>query len=653
MRSVAWLALSVLGCRPGASDDTGPPTIPDPEADTDTDSDADTDADTDTDADSDSDSDADADSDTDTGSASVCPDDPQEPNDTLGTALDATEGVDRVVCAGAPDFWRVDVAPYETLHVTADFVYANGDIDLYLWDEAGIERTFSFSGTDHEALSYQIGGQPESLLVEVRLRTGSDNTYTWGSSTTACNTGVDEPNDTLDDATPLSGTLVDRTYLAGEVDLYRVEVGADELLTVVVSEEHVGGDLDLTLAAEDGLVLAFATSVAPTETVRWVNDTGSPTPVFVQVEQWVGSAGNCFEYDITSTLEPHVCPIDPWEDNDLLALATPVPGAVTEATATLHDDDFFEDVAPPGRFTSWEVLADPAIEVELELFDGNGDRLERGNPSAVFNDGTTDLVVVPAVTLASGICGDYTLVRSDATPTCAPDAHEPDDTPGTAGTAVDGSWVLDPGDPDHFVVPVAPGHRAVVVGTVPLEAYGEIELELLDEQRTRLDRDASGPIFDVQADNPGSSLATYVLAVDEPDGPGACVPYDLVFYDLDCAADDAWEPNDTLSAAAVLDAGNDLFLNDADEDWFAVGTVPPGQVVEVVASFVDAHGDIDLELVDATGALLDSSGSNTDDEAVRWTNPAPVAREVRLRVHHFSAPGCSTPYAFRTTIGPL
>jgi hypothetical protein len=71
--------------------------------------------------------------------------------------------------------------------------------------------------------------------------------------------------------------------------------------------------------------------------------------------------------------------------------------------------------------------------------------------------------------------------------------------------------------------------------------------------------------------------------------------------------------------------------------------VPAGYELVVTASFSHGEGDVDVELLDASGGLLSSSTSSADQEAVSVA--AVVDSEVILRLYH-----AGTPSRARTTV---
>ena len=118
-----------------------------------------------------------------------CPDDPLEDPSGQEPAFDASGGLSRadlVACDGDEDWFDVTVTPGQTIVVDAFFSNAEGDIDLRLYDAAGVLVRSSSSTDDDESLSYlsvaggtyqlkvfldddggEVPGNPYSLSIQV------------------------------------------------------------------------------------------------------------------------------------------------------------------------------------------------------------------------------------------------------------------------------------------------------------------------------------------------------------------------------------------------------------------------------------------------------------------------------------------------------
>ena len=145
MRFAPLLAAVLLVACKGEPTD---PTETDADTDADADSDSDADADADSDADADTDADADADTDADTDTEPVCPDDGNEPNDTVSTATFVLPATGQVLQPASPDVFSFVLAPGERAVVTASFLHADGNLDLEIRNGSGATIAEATSTTD-------------------------------------------------------------------------------------------------------------------------------------------------------------------------------------------------------------------------------------------------------------------------------------------------------------------------------------------------------------------------------------------------------------------------------------------------------------------------------------------------------------------------
>lgn len=85
----------------------------------------------------------------------------------------------------------------------------------------------------------------------------------------------------------------------------------------------------------------------------------------------------------------------------------------------------------------------------------------------------------------------------------------------------------------------------------------------------------------------------------------------------DCV--DAWEPNDDLTAAAAAPGTWSASVCGRDEDWYQL-ELPAEGLLNVALLGDPADGDVDVELVDATGAVLDGSYRVDGTESLEHLN---------------------------------
>ncbi len=76
--------------------------------------------------------------------------------------------------------------------------------------------------------------------------------------------------------------------------------------------------------------------------------------------------------------------------------------------------------------------------------------------------------------------------------------------------------------------------------------------------------------------------------------------------------DDGYEPNNSRGQAADINSskGSTIDLVSKNEDWFIIGPIAPGTRVVVQIDFNNDTCDLDLQFVDPSGSVLQTSASN-------------------------------------------
>ncbi len=96
---------------------------------------------------------------------------------------------------------------------------------------------------------------------------------------------------------------------------------------------------------------------------------------------------------------------------------------------------------------------------------------------------------------------------------------------------------------------------------------------------------------------------------------------------LTAGSDDAFEDNDSCASAATVSNGvyNGLVVKSLDDDWYEIPLIY-GEQFDVTLTFTDAHGNIDMELLEGCGgSVVAASQSTTNDESISYLNEGPPA----------------------------
>lgn len=125
-----------------------------------------------------------------------------------------------------------------------------------------------------------------------------------------------------------------------------------------------------------------------------------------------------------------------------------------------------------------------------------------------------------------------------------------------------------------------------------------------------------------------------------PDGIDKYGRFDVTYTHIQSwlyGGDDAYEPNNTLSEAYDLSSKEKNWLStiaglgmQADDDWYKISVTPGYTHVQVDCRFTDADGDIDIQLIDASGTVLAISQSITDNEFINYVVPNDGTYYIRV-----------------------
>ncbi len=634
----------------------------------------------------------------------ACVDDAFEDNDLLETAADLVPGAypGLQVCSGDLDLFAVDVCAGGTLAVDVTFTHADGDVDAALLAADGTVLVRSATVADAERLE-RASDADERVYLAVYGFGGAVNAYDLNVTVEGCEGPVCvdddlEENDALENAAAVpAGVYRGRAICSADDDWYAVDVCAGGVLTVRTRFTHADGDLDLSIHDADGTRVDISQGVGDEEALR-VSAEAAAT-AYVRVYGYQG-AQNDYDLEITldgcgcvddrdcpagqvcaegACVDRPVCEDDALEENDDPAAARALaPGAYAGLQVCAGDLDWYGvEVCAGGTVTVDVAFTHAAGDVDAVLFGGDGTPLVRAETA---DDGERLVYASAAAQRLSlavygfgGAENAYALnVAVDGCDAdfCADDALEDNDGPDTATPIVPGrgdGLAVCAGDQDWYAVDVCAG-GVLTVRTRFRHADGDVDLALVDAAGEELA--ASRGVGDVEEARYAAPAAgtvniavfgyqdaenTYALEVElagcgcetDDDCPagqrcaeGACVAAPV-------CQDDAAEDNDALEAAipAAPGAYGGLAVCADDEDWYAVA-VCAGGAVAVDVTFAHAGGDLDVELLDAGGDVLDTSDSSDDDERVEHAAEADAV--VFVRVYGFA--GAENAYGLNVAV---
>lgn len=525
------------------------------------------------------------------------------------------------------DWYRISVTGARAeLRILADFVHAEGDVDIELYSAAGYLVGRSVSSTDDEAITLR---NPPIGDYFVRVYYGNLGTVYdlwWGGFTQAQLDGISPDPYEEDDALSIATALPIHTFLSEisgpatqtDDDWFAITVGANSKgLLVDALFTHSEGDIDIELINGSGSVLARAESQSDNETISF---NGSLPAGTYYIRVYGVNLGNAYDLHWIDLRE------DVYEQNDTFATAydmTELRQAPLSDTdiPTQDDDDWYRFSVPEaGSTLTFELTHSEADgSVYYQVYD------------SVQNLLASDLTANEAkyLNLLLGGAGDYYIrVFGDNNyneydlywNVTVDDAFEENDSQGTAsditsdeenalnGILLDADWfVFDPAYGVTLVeIDVLFEHRQGDINVAVYDQYGNLVAEATSTDDDEFVEFSVNP-FDGQ----------YFVEVTAP-GLIFGNDYTLTWRTF---AKDEFEDNETLETATDLTAfdGGPLseiggFGTSADEDWYRIQ--PPNANLIVFCLFDHAEGNIDIELFDETGLFVARAISATDNETI-------------------------------------
>ena len=633
----------------------------------------------------------------------ACPEDAYGMNTALGSAFevaalpfvaDGSADFDQpLFCRENDDFGEwFEVTLTEGTIFTARLEYASagGNLDLALKNEGGADLVASARIPDRdqgvEEIRYGISATG-TYYVQVRGVIQSPNTpYSLSMSADApgaCETDALEGagNNTAADAVPLlpDTNNAGLKVCAGDADYYAIEVGANQVASVVASASARLGGVELTVFDPDGNPVGTSFAAPDSERVEFTTSTPGTYIVEIRVRREPGFN----DYSLRWSQRPDEC-ADPYEmppANDNAQNAKELPfmqgmgpnDSVANETSlrVCTDTDWYRVTLQPE-----EVITVSATYSQNPLT-GLLDLRLRGpnNPDIIavasmtetgmisdptrtetltYNTGRLGGVFYIAVTLNQGSNVEYDLdVSIDGGDGCTDDVLEENDTAATAtqlsraalaaGDATENAKVglqICDSDQDFYAVTLQAGDGARFVVRHSAAMGLNINAQLIAPDGTTTDYVTTTDDEEIVITN--AMAGTYTLRVF------GAVPlrnaYNLLTYltpaggveigpaDPDCP--DQFEDNDDRASAVPIAPGSYSLLACGrpvlDNDWYRI-LLGPGETLDVSVTSIFSRGNIDLLLYDDSGSLTptDSSVSARNLEQIIYTS----ARQQEVLIH--------------------
>lgn len=393
--------------------------------------------------------------------------------------------------------------------------------------------------------------------------------------------------------------------------------------------------------AGDGTVYAMSDklyAIDPDGSVSWTFETdGSGT----FSSPAIGADGTVY----VGTLDDHLYAVNPdgsekWRfptGDDIQS--SPAVGADGTIYVGSDDDHLYAihaDGTQKWAFqTGWNVESSPAISPDGVVYVGSGDRnlyAIHGNsggladsswPMAGHDLRRTGRAVGgparPSLSYQSHVIDDDDLGGSSGNDDGRVNPQEEIELDVTLNNAGDGDA--------HNVSAVLSTSDAYTTITDNEVTWGDIAAGATDEA---VDYD-----FQVAADCPDGHVVTFELAIESDEGTWSD-SFTVTVHSL-MPGDDVYEQNDTQADAYDLSGQEGVWLSavdglgvQSDDDWYQIEVSPGAESVRVDCRFTDADGDIDIELLDASGDQLADSTGTSDNEFIEYADPDAGTHYIRV-----------------------
>ncbi len=573
----------------------------------------------------------------------TCVDDLFEPNDAIGTAIDAGEGdfPGLTHCPTGPDCYIITAQPGDAIGAQIAFEHRQGDLRLDLYDPGqALLATSNSQGNTETVLTQALQGGRHVACVSGPEQSAQPYDLKL-IRTNVCPEDLFAPNPSAELAAPFPGNGSLQGTVCGDQDWFRVSTVAGQRLDIALSNLQDGQELDLRVFDAGLQLLAEGTQPGGNELIDIILSQGGDLLVAVESPQPLPAP-----YNLQVTLQdaPGGCAPDDFEPDDAPEEATALePDTTYDATLCDAEDHWrVQGTAnQPLIITATAAIAD-GQSLELDLFDATGQTLlasaqRRHQTLTLTHTPERNGPLIARVRPQAGYREGYTLALSAPSPVCAQDFNEPDDdTPVDLGSVTSGQRrgaLCGDADVDRFEIRLLAGRELAAV----LDFEDGVDLDL-----TLLNANTLQPVATSNTSSPRRSKETlgvaidqeelYILQVSSPD-PETQATYSLTFRSVAPPAcpTDRFEDSDDFNTAAALPQGLQTGLSacSADEDWFFV-ELDAGQRLDIDLAYQLGGGDVELELLNINRQLQVGSHNLDGRERLSFTSPQDRLYFVRV-----------------------
>ncbi len=598
----------------------------------------------------------------------ACIPDSFEPNNAYpeATAIDVGEYGEMTLCVGDDDWFTIDIADGQLFSADLGFEHASNDLGMWLYklndDGTVTYRAGSNTLTDNETIRYRPFDGGTHVVRVARSRGTVVATYSLDLDITgeACDPDPLEPNNGYVEATPTDlGDYQNLSLCIGDTDWYQISAENGQVIEADITFSHDANDLGLRIYKlnDDGSISyrAQSNTLSDDESLRYRTFDSGDFLVWVYRTRGTQLA----DYDMSLDVTGDACIDDQYEPNDRTNQAAPVPlQPATALTMCVGDADWYELTLENGQILDASIqFSSDDTDLGLNLYKLNDDG------TITYRAGSNTLSDDEALLYAPFESGNFLLyvyrtrgtqlatydldveIRGES---CIEDAFEPNNASLQTADIAPGVYdevSLCVGDADWYRFEASNG-QLISVDLSFIHAQNDLGMRIYSVGDNGLITSRSGA--DTLSDNEfiryrPFETGEFLLYVYRSRGT-VVADYDLTFDVIgDACMPDTFEPNDHWLQASDLAPNSDnpsLTNCVGDNDYYSLGTMVTGQVINATASFVHADGDLGLQVFrinpDGTYLATLSADSLTDDEITVYTipdDPAYDGAEYGLRVY--------------------
>lgn len=455
-------------------------------------------------------------------------------------------------------------------------------------------------------------------------------------------------------------------------DWFKTQLMPGETITVRADFTHSDGNVDLFLFDDTGSLQTIDRSQTINDFEEVSYTSAREQYVFYKVNTYTGVPSNTYTLNVTVDPAPP-CADDASEENDTGADATEVmaPGLYGRLNKCEDDEDWYEFTVTENQKAEVYVNFAGDADVDLYVYDdeagtslvGMGTSTNDSGESVEFtasddaNTTAMDMQTeytywVKVVTKTRARIGYDLLLYRDldgdgvfgpgegSEDRVCPDRFEENDFRTAARELASGTfddlrlcWTGGAGNDDDYYEIFVPNGATVTAEARFLHADGDVQVDLYREGSSLPVASGRSATDDetVSSTNSTGTGTTYYVRVY-----GGASRFDT-YYTLELSlafstmcAEDASSGDDMMTAPATA-AGNypDLALCEGTEDWFEVSLSANDQLVAHV-ELNNRFGNLDVELLDDTGAVLATAATDENIETIDHTAAATGTYYLRV-----------------------